>query len=104
MKKAIFSEKQPDYRYFPLADGNADVFIYEYIGEVTTVNEMNDSSSVGYEYKVNEFRTLQSQITEDMVKSNPLKYLDYEVTSLPTDHERLEAIEKAFIELVNEVI
>ena len=65
---------------------------------------MNDSSSVGYDYKVNEFRTLQSQITEDMVKSNPLKYLDYEVTSLPTDHERLEAIEKAFIELVNEVI
>lgn len=104
MKKAIFSEKQPDYRYFPLADGHADVFIYEYIGEVTTANEMDDSSSVGYEYKVNEFRTLQSQITEDMVKSNPLKYLDYEMTSLPTDHERLEAIEKAFIELVNEVI
>lgn len=104
MKKAIFSEKQPEYRYFPLADGHADVFIYKYIGEVTMVNEMNDSSSVGYEYKVNEFRTLQSQITEDMVKSNPLKYLDYEVTSLPTDHERLEAIEKAFIELVNEVI
>lgn len=104
MKKAIFSEKQPNYRYFPFADGYADVFIYEYIGEVTTVNEMNDSSSVGYEYKVNEFRTLQSQITEDMVKSNPLKYLDYEMTSLPTDHERLEAIEKAFIELVNEVI
>ena len=104
MKKAIFSEKQPDYRYFPLADGNADVFIYEYIGEVTTVNEMEDSSSVGYEYKVNEFRTLQSQITEDMVKSNPLKYLDYEVSSLPTDHERLKKKEKAFIELVNEVI
>ena len=104
MKKAIFGEKQPDYRYFPLADGHVDIFIYEYIGEVTTANEMEDSSSVGYEYKVNEFRTLQSQITEDMVKSNPLKYLDYEVTSLPTDHERLEAIEKAFIELVNEVI
>lgn len=104
MKKAIFSEKQPEYRYFTLADGHADVFIYEYIGVVTTVNEMEDSSSIGYEYKVNEFRTLQSQITEDMVKSNPLKYLDYEVTSLPTDHERLEAIEKAFIELVNEVI
>lgn len=104
MKKAIFSEKQPDYRYFPLADGHTDIFIYEYIGEVTTVNEMDDSSSVGYEYKVNEFRTLQSQITEDMVKSNPLKYLNYEITSLPTDHERLEAIEKAFIELVNEVI
>ena len=104
MKKAIFSEKQPKYRYFSLADGHADVFIYEYIGEITNVNEMDNSSSVGYEYKVNEFRTLQSQITEDMVKDNPQKYLDYEITSLPTDHERLEAIEKAFIELVNEVI
>lgn len=104
MKKAIFSEKQPEYRYFPLADGHADVFVYEYIGEVTNVNEMDDSSSVGYEYKVNEFRTLQSQITEDMVKDNPQKYLSYETQSLPSDHERLEAIEKAFIELVNEVI
>lgn len=104
MKKAIFSEKQPEYRYFPLADGHADVFVYEYIGEVTNADEMNDSSSVGYEYKVNEFRTLQSQLTEDMVKGNPQKYLDYEIVSLPTDHERLEAIEKAFIELVNEVI
>ena len=104
MKKAIFSEKQPEYRYFPLADGHADVFIYEYIGEVTNVNEMDDSSSVGYEYKVNEFRTLQSQITEDMVKDSPQKYLEYKVASLPTDHERLEAIEKAFIELVNEVV
>ena len=102
MKKAIFTEKQPDYRYFPLADGKADVFIYSYIGESTETAD--ESESVVYEYDMNEFRVPQNLITEDMVKSNPMKYLNYTPITPPTDHERLEAMEQAFIEFVSEVI
>ena len=99
MKKATFTEKQPDYRYFPLADGKADVFIYSYIGEST-----DESESVVYDYDMNEFRVSQDLVTEDMVKSNPMKYLEYKPVSPPTDHERLEAMEQAFMELVSEVL
>ena len=99
MKKATFTEKQPDYRYFPLADGKADVFIYSYIGEST-----DESESVVYEYDINEFRVSQDLVTEDMVKSNPMKYLEYKPISVPTDHERLEAMEQAFMEFVSEVL
>ena len=99
MKKTTFTEKQPDYRYFPLADGKADVFIYSYIGEST-----DESESVVYEYDINEFRVSQDLVTEDMVKSNPMKYLEYTPINPPTDHERLEAIEQAFMEFVSEVL
>ena len=102
MKKVTFMDKQPAYRYFPLADGNADIFVYRYIGENTETTD--ESESVVYEYDINEFRVSQSMITEDMVKANPMKYLDYKPVSPPTDHERLEAMEQAFMELVSEVL
>ncbi len=102
MKKATFTEKQPEYRYFPLADGNADVFIYSYIGESTETTD--ESETTVYEYNMNEFRVSQNLITEDMVKANPMKYLEYTPINPPTDHERLEAMEQAFMELVSEVI
>lgn len=102
MKKATFTEKQPDYRYFPLADGNADIFIYRYIGESTETTD--ESESVVYEYDINEFRVSQDLVTEDMVKANPMKYLEYKPIPVPTDHERLEAMEQAFMELVSEVL
>ena len=102
MKKATFTEKQPDYRYLPLADGKADVFIYSYIGEITETT--GESESVVYEYDINEFRVPQNLITEDMVRDNPTKYLEYKPVSPPTDHERLEAMEQAFMELVSEVL
>ena len=95
MKKATFTEKQPEYRYFPLADGKADVFIYRYL---------NESETTVYEYDINEFRVPQNLITEDMVKANPMKYLEYAPINPPTDHERLEAMEQAFMELVSEVL
>ena len=53
---------------------------------------------------MNEFRVPQNLITEDMVKANPMKYLEYKPVSPPTDHERLESIEQAFIEFVSEVL
>ena len=102
MKKANFTEKQPDYRYFPLADGKADIFIYSYIGESKETTD--ESESVVYEYDINEFRVPQNLITEDMVRDNPMKYLEYTPINPPTDHERLEAIEQAFIEFISEVL
>lgn len=102
MKKATFTEKQPEYRYFPLADGKADVFIYSYIGE--SKETTGESESVVYEYDMNEFRASQTLITEDMVRDNPMKYLKYTPINPPTDHERLEAVEQAFIEFVSEVL
>ena len=102
MKKATFTEKQPDYRYFPLADGKADVFIYRYIGESTETTD--ESETTVYDYNINEFRVPQNLITEKMVKSNPMKYLEYKPVSPPTDHERLEAMEQAFMEFVSEVL
>ena len=102
MKKATFTEKQPDYRYFPLADGKADVFIYSYIGESKETTD--ESETTVYEYYINEFRVPQNMITEDMVKDNPMKYLKYTPINPPTDHERLEAMEQAFMELVSEVL
>lgn len=102
MKKATFTEKQPEYRYFPLADGKADIFIYRYIGEITETTD--ESETTVYEYDMNEFRVPQNLITEDMVKANPMKYLEYKPISVPTDHERLEAMEQAFMEFVSEVL
>ena len=102
MKKATFTEKQPDYRYFPLADGKADVFIYSYIGESKETTD--ESETTVYEYNMSEFRVSQDLVTEDMVKANPAKYLEYKPVSQPTDHERLEAMEQAFMELVSEVL
>ena len=102
MKKTTFTEKQPDYRYFPLADGKADIFIYSYIGE--SKGTTDESETVLYEYDMNEFRVPQNRITEDMVKANPMKYLEYKPVSPPTDHERLEAMEQAFMEFVSEVL
>ena len=53
---------------------------------------------------MNEFRVSQNLITEDMVKANPMKYLKYTPINPPTDHERLEAMEQAFMEFVSEVL
>lgn len=102
MKKATFTEKQPEYRYFPLDNGKADVFIYRYLNESTETTD--ESETKVYEYDMNEFRVSQNLITEDMIKVNPMKYLEYKPVSPPTDHERLEAMEQAFMELVSEVI
>lgn len=103
MKKVTFTEKQPEYRYFPLADGNVDIFVYDYIGEAEEVSENGDKVIV-YEYNVNEFRVSQNIVTEEMIKANPTEYLRYKPVSPPSDHERLEAVEQAFMEFVSEVL
>lgn len=81
MKRIAFSEKQPEYRYFPLADGMADVFVYSFVGEDTVKVGMGEeeTETTVFLYDVNEFRVEQDIVSEDMVKKEPLKYLDYKV-------------------------
>lgn len=79
MKRVAFGEKQPDYRYFPLADGMADVFVYSFVGEDTEKVGMGEeiTETKVFLYDVNEFRVGQDIVSEDMVKKEPLKYLEY---------------------------
>ena len=81
MKRVAFSENQPDYRYFPLADGMADVFVYSFVGEDTEKVGMGEeiTETKVFLYDVNEFRVGQDIVTEDMVMAEPLKYLEYQV-------------------------
>lgn len=98
--KAVFSEKQPDYRYMPLGDGRADVFINKFIEKIK--DEEDGSTSFIYDH--NEFRVNANEITEENIKENPMDYLDYsnEVVNVPLE-ERISAMEDAFMEL-SEVI
>lgn len=81
MKRVAFSEKQPEYRYFPLADGMADVFIYSFVGEDTEKHSVGEeiAETKVFLYDVNEFRVGQDIVSEDMVKTNPVDYLEYKV-------------------------
>ena len=93
MKRVAFSEKQPDYRYFPLADGMADVFVYAFVGEDVEkvgIGEEETETTVFW-YDVNEFRVGQDIVSENMVKANPANYLDYTPHKAPTQLDIIEA-------------
>lgn len=91
-----FNEKQPSYRYMQLGNGQADVFIYKFVEE--KINEEDGSTS--FIYELNEFRISVKDITEEMVKSDPLSYLHYsDSTEEITLEERINAIEEAILEL-----
>lgn len=94
--KANFSEKQPNYRYMPIGNDLADVFIYKFIEE--EISEEDGSTSFLYEQ--NEFRININEITEEMIKESPLDYLDYsnEIENINLE-DRISAIEGAIVEL-----
>ena len=96
--KVIFSDRQPDYRYMPLGNGLADVFIYKFVEEHHSETEEGEETSFIYEF--NEFRVNEDEITEEMISENPLDYLDYsnEVANIAME-ERVSAIEEAIVEL-----
>ncbi len=95
MTNAAFSEKPDKYGYFKLADGSVDIFIRIFDHE-----EMSDDGEVSYICKVNEFRTKQDLITEEMVAADPEKYLAYTPPGAITELERLEAVESALLEMM----
>ncbi len=98
-QKANFYEKQEPYKYMRLGNGKADVFIREFIEESEEVDE-NGRKTILFVYNQNEFRVNENEITEEMIKENPLYWIDYN----PNEQEislisRLEAIEGAILEL-----
>lgn len=94
--RAMFSEKQPNYRYMPINDNMADVFIYKFIEEVK--NEEDNTTQ--FVHDMNEFRVNISEITEDMIKENPMKYLTYNPDkSNILLEERISALEDAVLEM-----
>lgn len=95
MTKTSFTEKPSDYSYFPLSNGKADVFVRVFDHE-----EPDEEGKVIYIYLTNEFRIDQNLITEEMVAANPSKYLEYDVPGPVTEEERLDALESAFLELM----
>lgn len=102
-QKAKFYEKQNEYKYFPLGDGRADVFIRNFLEEEKEIDE-NENEIVLFVYEQNEFRVNMEEITEDMIKENPMNYLNYsnEITNVSLE-ERISALEGALVEM-SEVI
>lgn len=98
-QRANFYEKQEPYKYMRLGNGQADVFIREFIKEEEQVNE-DGIKTVLFIYNQNEFRVNENEITEEMIKENPLSWIDYDSTipNIPI-LERLEAMEEAILEL-----
>lgn len=97
-QKVEFQEKQPKYRYFPLKNGKADIFIYDFIEEKKVLEE--DTEIIVYIYNMNIFRSNTDEITEEMVSKNPLKYINYNPNNTSVSiEERVTAIEDAILEL-----
>ena len=93
--KALFTDKQPSYRYFKVNDVRADIFIYNYTKDVLD----EETGTTLYEHEFNQFTVKPSDITEDMIKENPLKYMDYVAPVEKSDAEKLADVENSITEL-----
>ncbi len=98
-QRAIFPEEQPQYRYFPLNNGKADIFIYKFISK-----EKDEEGNDIYIYEMNKFRSAINEITEEMISKDPLKYINYDPNNTVVSiEERVTAIEDAILELAGGV-
>lgn len=89
MQIETFTEKlKTNYKYMRINDEEADVFIYNFKEKKET-----EESGVEYLYEFNTFRVKQNEITEEMIKENPLEYLNY-TTQKMSDTERIDDLEK----------
>lgn len=104
MTKAMFNEKQPEVRMVSLGGNLKQFQIALHEKEVVTTSDMmSDVSSdpqIQYQYDWNEFRT--DALTEDDVRADPEKYLDYvPIESLPETEKtasidaRLKSLQEA---------
>lgn len=79
---AEFMEQQPDYHYFKINDGRADVIVYQFIEEKeqvqmdTSLDEEAKTNHV-FIYQINIFSVDPKEITEEMIKDNHDYYLNY---------------------------
>lgn len=89
MQIETFTEKlKTNYKYMKINDEEADVFIYNFKEKKET-----EESGVEYLYEFNAFRVKQNEITEEMIKENPLKYLNY-TTEILNYKERIDSLER----------
>ena len=93
--KALFTQKQPQYRYFRVNPIRADIFIYNYIRDVLD----EDTGTTLYEHEFDQFTVKPSEITEDMIKNNPMSYMDYIAPVEKTYAEKLADAENSITEL-----
>lgn len=91
----MFTEKQPPYRYFKVNPIRADIFIYIYTKDVLD----EETGTTLYEHEFNQFTVKPSDITEDMIKKNPMSYMDYIAPVEKTDAEKLADAENSITEL-----
>lgn len=91
----MFTEKQPQYRYFRVNPIRADIFIYSYIRDVLD----EETGTTLYEHEFNQFTVKPSDIPEDMIKENPQKYMDYVAPVEKSDAEKLADAENSITEL-----
>lgn len=96
MQIATFTDRLDiDYKYMPLPEGGADVFIYQFVGEQET-----EDGTINYIYNFNEFRT--TKLTEEEIAADPLSFMEYFEREL-TQEEKIEALEKEVAELKEKV-
>lgn len=79
---AEFLEHQPDYHYFKINDGRADVIVYHFIEEkeqiqMDTSLDEETKTNHAFIYQINVFSVDPKEITEEMIKSNHDYYLNY---------------------------
>lgn len=97
-KQVIFSDRQPEYRYMPLGNGLADVFIYKFVEEhYSELGEEGTGPSFIYDF--NEFRVNTEEITEEMIAEAPFDYLDYSPKKVEiTLEQRVSDLEAMWLE------
>lgn len=89
MQIETFTEKlETNYKYMKINDEEADVFIYNFKEKRET-----EESGIEYLYEFNAFRVKQNEITEEMMKEDPLKYLNYTTKKMSVE-ERMGSLEK----------
>lgn len=102
--ESVFTEKQPKYRYYPLIDGTADVFIYRFkeerkmkldtSGKVDNDEEQEVVEQSLYVYEMSGFKVSQDEISEDDIKADPISYFGYK----PLDRYDQQIIENLEID------
>lgn len=97
MQIATFTDKlNMNYKYMVLPNGEADVFIYNFVEKKKT------EEGTEYIYEFNQFRVKTDEISEEDIQADPLSYLEYSTKELTAD-EKIEKLEKKVNELEQEI-
>lgn len=104
MAKMLFTSQQSNVLVIPLPNGKTDVTVLTNETKVVIKNEDDNSSTIQFQYDGNQFRTVYP-ITEEDVKSNIEKYLNYSSEGEPTLEQlkrEQDAIDAYTLQLIEE--